>query len=282
MIDFLAQAKEHLKATFDLPFPDGLALSDHWQRKQKELYDYALSVTDPLEAIRWAQIHEHSTFNHRRECSEESVTRQIRALEKRHDFCWATSPYSESDISARDLVTVDGKLASNILCWHLEMLLTARRYNRLYQVAEIGSGLGELARLAEFHNNKNMIYVLIDLPASLFFARLFLELASQENNSGCGLHRLLPVQMVEQEMGPFDCVISQGSMQEMSPEFVAYWCKFIDRMTTCFISLNYPEMPIALPPAWECVHRERSDGNAELKLILDAVRIFEERVYVKR
>ena len=101
-------------------------------------------------------------------------------------------------------------------------------------------------------------YILCDLPESLFQAEVFLEATCPTTSFA-----FLPVQHACKLQGcHVDVVINQGSMQEMPPAPVQWWCDFIDRTdATVFISLNYGNVPIWPGPAWDLIRSERPGGE---------------------
>ena len=209
----------------------------------------AMYSPSSVETIRWAQVQANSGFNHRTGWDAARVQERHELFTAAYpEFEWgvlAESPYS----LPASLGWLEGRLVSSILYWHLAPIACLWRHlnGQKVRIAEIGPGIGELARLAPLGLNVHH-YTLIDFPESLRFARTFLDIHSARSL----LYRYMGVDQLPSSH-PCEVVIDQGSMAEMPAETINEWCRWMDDSEAkAFYSLHAPETPITL--GWPVVH----------------------------
>lgn len=179
-----------------------------------------------------------------------------------NEFLWLKSKLDaaqENRRSINDRVAIladnNDQLVSDMLFWHLRSVFSAQTWcGETARVLEIGGGYGAFARLWLLTNIKPCErYVIVDIPESLFFAEVCLrdEFGDEVgyflgDDPGTRL-LLVPTTKFAEFKGKIDIVVSVGSLQEMSTEWVILYMDWLDRSgAQSFYSLNYGGSPIGL------------------------------------
>jgi len=226
-----------------------------WNNWRKNLYESAGKLISCHQCLHFAQ--QSVPFDHR-EVFIDKVSAVYYALSS-HEFAWAVdllklgeNPKSISDTVGHIADMPDDEtFYSNIYFWHLRPLLLCENYvSERRRVAEIGGGYGGLARLWLKGTDVEK-YFIIDLPETLFYAEV--ALTDEFGEGAVGYFEgsdpgtrvvLVPVTRLHQFDSTVDLVINQGSMQEMSDVWVAYYMGLLDKLNAKFFySLNYMGSP---------------------------------------
>ncbi len=241
-------------------YPPGLEIAPWWRQLQHANIAAIKSFKTAEEAVLWAQS--SVSFDHRiyeKQAATEVVNFRIKELEVLFpDFSLEQHPeiqesaYSHSD----SIIEVNGKRLSSIYLYHLNFYLRITQcfgsQRPLRTVMEIGSGYGSLARIFK-SARKDMTYIMVDLPESLFYAQNFLTLnfpdAKTKYVDSVQNFELsdydfvfVPVQFchVLQDR-EIDIAINTGSLPEMPDAAIKFWMNFIQNTTQVklFYSWNY-------------------------------------------
>ncbi len=257
------------------PVPPGLAANTFWARVQDEFAQVIPGFNNPAEVIHWGQAHTHTGFNHRGHLSHADAETMLDAVHwKFAPFSlWATELGESQWSDPTTVVLHKGRALSNIFFWHLAAYLTCMEHlpglQRPERILEIGTGIGELARIWKTQH-PGIQYVLIDLPASLFFADVYLRANFPDAIFAYGADGdpgadfwMLPVQdWYVAFQHPYGLAVNQGSMQEMTDETVAAWCLSLDRASDirAFYSMNGSGTPLRLE-SFRLVHEAVAPGD---------------------
>lgn len=149
--NILERARRHYLLVREQPLPAGLEVHSDWISRGSQADRAILDMSSVQEVVHYAQRHEKSGFNHRKDRADADVPLKYKLLRERFpDFDLASSDLVESPLSRIQTIHwVDGKPYSNIFFWHLNAYLACCRWlcSAPKTVLEIGSGLGELARI---------------------------------------------------------------------------------------------------------------------------------------
>jgi putative sugar O-methyltransferase len=257
----IEEARAHYFSATGLPYPEAFELSERWSHWSQLSADKITAFGSTEEAIHYAQRclgfeHRHSAKN-----SKSHWAQYDDAL--RSDFPDQTDlirRLTESPLSHPATVAdFRGRPMSNVMFWHAyEFLTTYCRVGDVETVAEIGGGIGVLARLWLENSSNLKTYLLTDFPESLFYAELYLShhfpainLHYITEDDGLealdkGTIILCPAQLADKLKGiNVDFAINSGSMQEMTEGAMLWWCDWLEAgEINYFYSLNYGLQPI--------------------------------------
>jgi len=245
-----------------VPYPDGYVVSAHWDRKQGGFARAALLLDDPRHVVLCAQYGHLSGFDHRI-IGDPATARAIisdKFVEIEKDFGILLPEHSLGEDSpfsiSSSMENFDGLKYSNIFLSHLQYYLRLRKsvLGEFDRVLEIGGGYGGLARI--FQAQRQLQYIIVDLPGSLVFSYTFLRLNFPEATfctitTGDELSRsggdktdfvFVPPQFLSCLAGlDVDVVVNTGSMQEMPQETVDFFMNYIQSLMKVryFYSHNY-------------------------------------------
>lgn len=168
------------------------------------------------------------------------------------------TPYSD----LASLVHIGDNLVSNILYFHLRALLHIIKWQPdSLDICEIGGGYGDTARIWLSEDQFNgRSYTIIDLPGSLFFAEIFIGLtvpnatiiycnSVNDLPSSTRTNKtvyLIPIHQhfLSAELD-FDFIFNTGSMGELDPGWVDFWCSWLDnQQSDLFYSCNLFGNPV--------------------------------------
>lgn len=176
--DILADAKNHFHAVKDDPWPSNLPLSREWVDRSRDNATNVDIFASVEEAILYAQNLGKSGFNHRGDADKSSIENKLRIFSETFpDMDLRKSQLSDSMLSVpRSLYMWYGRPISTIFFWHVHVALTTLRHfnSSPERIMEIGAGCGELARHLKMLV-PDVHYVIIDIPASLFYSEVFLR-----------------------------------------------------------------------------------------------------------
>jgi hypothetical protein len=269
-VDALAQAKANFLSVVNHPYPQGLTVSDWWtERKTK----FAKAISD-FESV-GAVIHSaqnNSGFDHRVIKEEKKLAvvnyklSELRAQFPGVDLLGSPGLRESSFSIPESLVPLSADLnVSSISLTHFYFYLRSFCCLPLSghrRVLEIGTGYGGLSRIFRLEQ-RDLTYVLVDLPESLFCAEVFIRANFPDAKIFyCEFKDCLPdidqydfvfvpAQNVEVLTGlSFNLVINTGSLQEMTESSVFFWMRFIQETikTDYFYSWNYFLNPKYLLP----------------------------------
>ena len=260
--EMLSRAKDCLEKVWQAPYPETYEVGAWWRGIQEKNYQTIQEFDDASKAILYAQNGANSGFDHREKNIQRNIRLvlfRLRQLERNFPgfFFQQHQHLCESPVSdPATIVELGGVGYSNIfLChanYYLRTMLTYGGKLHHGQVLEIGGGYGALARVFKIMGTPAQ-YFIIDLPESLFYAQVFLQMNfpdadirylqqdSDPNLQGAEII-LVPVQSCHLLDGlKFDFVINTGSLQEMPDASVLFWMDFIQNRIhpEMFYSLNY-------------------------------------------
>ena len=168
--------------------------------------------------------------------------------------------FRESPLSHPDtLALMNGRLVSSPMYSHAIHIMRCASLVKPGVVLEIGGGYGAPGRLWTTNRVcRPRIYVDVDFPESLFFAEVYLRsndpsLRVEYLTAEADIERiheepvegptvvLAPIALIESLKSlPVDLVVNTGSLQEMTPEWVEFYCGWLDRIRAGhFYSSNY-------------------------------------------
>jgi len=293
MVDtIINRAKAHYQAVKDIPLAFELGHGwDNYRQRNREF----IPVADTVETvIHRAQNHDLTGFNHRRVATRDQMYLMLSTLaEEFPAFSLDGSQLEDSPYSdPATLHLVQQRTLSNIFFWHLLPYLTIVTHvvDKPVRILEVGSGLGELARLFRLATRwpNEFFYVLCDIPESLFYADVWLNVhfpdeahylidpAEYWRPPSYPGFLLLPVQFCHVLKGTAFCVaVNQGSMQEMAPEAIGHWLRvFHQAQTKWFYSLNRHDTCFQWPEGWAEIYRKVNpllstlESNVDLELVM--------------
>ena len=222
---------DHYNEAVKLPYPPELQLTDIW----KEVRNVIRSVIKARPSVEQViQISQGVKFNHRTPASP--IIFMLKELfEKKYpgiSLGPGDSLYSRNET----LLPYNGITLSNIYFWHLShyYACATRLPYAPINIAEIGSGIGELARLWRLMG-RNVFYTLIDFPEALFMAEVYLRANFPNDMHG---FKFVPIQKAHKIKNHFDLVINIGSLQEQRTASVKYWMGWIQSRADYFYSFN--------------------------------------------
>ena len=251
-------AKDHLAFARTIECPSGFG-DDYgrWEQVSEEMgKDIRDFSGDTVEVLRYAQNGLH--FDHRRK-TDPKVLRNWMAI-LAYEYPWffdkflemTDDPDSEPDTVVQS--HVNSNLLSNMLLWHARSLFTICTHILPKTVVEIGGGYGAFAKLWLTSNIAPCDrYVIVDIPESLFFSEVYLtkcfgDQVGYWNGADPGTKIVLvPLQSLANgiDIGSIDLVISMGSMQEMSDQWVSFFQDWLDKVDAKFFySMNYAGQPV--------------------------------------
>ncbi len=209
---------------------------------------------DSNTVLRYAQNGLH--FDHRRK-TDPKVLRDWMAI-LAYEFPWFFDKFLEmeddADSEPETIIKnhINGKPLSNILLWHARCLFSICSHITPRTVLEIGGGYGAFARLWLTSNIAPCDrYYIVDIPESLFFAEAYLRKHFgdsvgywKDRDPGTKIV-LIPLPSLKDIDLSVDLVISMGSMQEMTNNWVKFYMDWLDRIkVTFFYSINYAGQPL--------------------------------------
>lgn len=250
-------AEQHLNAAVvaDSDFPH----IGRWKSWAEKMRGEIPQLSTAQEVLHYAQC--VMPFTHIAPTAEEVLNRSYALL--RTEFPWLEHTLkmtSENVLSSPDRLAYvkdndanDSQYVSNMFFWHMRSVFVAQTWcDSTERVLEIGGGYGAFARLWLLSNVKPCErYVIVDIPESLFFAEVCMR---QEFGNDVGYFLdsdpgtrilLVPTTRLVQFKDNIDLVISIGSLQEMSPQWVMAYMKWLDDSSAqSFYSLNYAGCPL--------------------------------------
>lgn len=258
--DILMFAKRCFESAIEVDYPEFFSVGSWWKNIQMKNRKSIRNFKNCGEAVLYAQKGSFSGFDHRERNAKSIIDFKINEL-KRLFPGFLFEEYAELQESIysdkNSLEEINGSFKySNIFLTHLyHYLRTTFNFNtksKIRRVIEIGGGYGALARIFKIMN-RDITYMIIDLPESLFFAHVFLSLnfpnasiAYINENKKIDLDKydfvLIPVQFYQSlSNDEFDIVINTGSLQEMPDITVKFWMDFIQKFigVKMFYSFNY-------------------------------------------
>ena len=263
ILDFSRNCFEN---AFDVPYPEGFRIVTKWIDIQKKNYEAIRNFNNAMEAIIYAQDGSMSGFDSRRNMHGRGRGDSLHFLHFKAQELERTFPgftlkghpnLRESHYSdPGSLVEIQGISYSSAfltnLSFCLRSILTFGQESRIKRIVEIGGGYGASARIFKILN-PSVRYVLIDLPESLFFTQVFINLNFPEAKTRYVNSKkkidvdqydfiFVPVQFCESIAGgDFDIAIDTRSLQEMPTTTVKYWMNFIENIINVkmFYSFNY-------------------------------------------
>ena len=257
----IEEARAHYFSAADLPYPEAFELSERWSHWSRLSADKIVAFASTKEAVHYAQQYLGFEHRHSADNSKSHWPEYDDALKS--DFPDQTDlieRLSESPLShPKTVADFHGRTMSNVMFWHAyEFLATYCRVGDVGAIAEIGGGIGVLARLWLENSSKLKTYILTDFPESLFYAELYLRHHFPETtlhyvteSDGCealdeATIILCPAQLAGNLEGiGVDLAINSGSMQEMTEGAMLWWCDWLESGDiSYFYSLNYGLQPI--------------------------------------
>jgi putative sugar O-methyltransferase len=171
------------------------------------------------------------------------------------DFKEYIRSFAETPMSLPETTTtLNGRLVSAPLLWHMRVVMAISRLCRPRSILEIGGGYGAPARVwmtNQLHCPDH--YIDVDFPESLFFTEVYLRLTLPEcavlyihgdTVPATGNDKtimLCPIAHYHNILADeVDLTVNTGSMQEMSDEYVSFYMDAIQN-ANCdnFFSFNY-------------------------------------------
>lgn len=168
--------------------------------------------------------------------------------------------FTESPLSHPDtLAYLNNRLVSSPMLSHMVHIMRCVSMVQPEIVLEIGGGYGAPSRLWMTNGLcRPRIYIDVDFPESLFFSEVYLKandpsLRVEYLKSSTDLQQILkdsadvptvilaPITLIDLLKSlPIDLVINTGSLQEMTEEFVDFYCRWLDQGNVeHFYSSNY-------------------------------------------
>lgn len=254
----IEEAKRCFKSVYQIPYPDRYSIGSWWKSIQEKNFEVISKFATPEEVILYAQNGALTGFDHRQK-DFSIIDHKLREISRIFPFFHLEDyPYlRESQFSDSNTIKkVKGVPYSNIFLTNVNYYLRStsvfKKINDIKTILEIGSGYGGLARVFKLMI-PGVAYILIDLPESLFYAQIFLQLNFPESKC-CYVTSekkinikdfdfiFVPIQYYESIKGKqVDLVINTGSLQEMPDITVKFWMDFIQTIisTKYFYSFNY-------------------------------------------
>jgi putative sugar O-methyltransferase len=258
------QARAHYRVASALPQEDQPEHGQRWLAFQNRMRRMIEQLSTQSEALHFAQT--RINFEHRGSIRREGLFCRMYQDELGVEFPQYASQitaFSDLDGSAQDTsYFLDGRPVSNVTFYLARIVLSCLSLVPAPKVvAEIGGGYGAPARA--WLNNPicpPQLYIIIDLPESLFFAETtlrrefgdqavrYVDASRRLNEAEIGSARVLlcPVACLPALSGlHLDLVVNTGSLQEMSAAWSAFYMDWIDRQAPgAFYSLNYFAQPL--------------------------------------
>jgi len=257
----IEEARAHYVDAAKLRYPQTFELSERWSHWSHLSADRIAVFASTEEAIHYAQQYLGFEHRHSADNSKSHWPKYDSALKADFpDQIDLIERLSESPLShPKTIADFHGRAMSNVMFWHAyEFLATYCPLGDVGAIAEIGGGVGVLARLWLENSNKLKTYILTDFPESLFYAELYLRHHFSETDihyvtesDGCDVLDkatifLCPAQLAGNLEGiGVDLAINSGSMQEMTEDAMLWWCDWLENGDIkYFYSLNYGLQPI--------------------------------------
>jgi hypothetical protein len=235
-------AQEHMEASIREENPGRWGF---WTEKMRAAIP---QLNTPLEVLNYAQT--KLPFTHLEACAFDLLYSANTILG--FEFPWLSAKQNEAyePVGSANVWSDRRRSVSNMMLWHLRSVFAAQTWcQSTARVAEIGAGYGAFARLwlmADIRPCER--YVIIDLPESLFFSEVCLR---QQFGDDVGYFpqqskiTLVPVAQLGNFKDDIDLVLNIGSFQEMSPDWVDRYMKWMDTTAAkSFYSLNYCGTPL--------------------------------------
>ena len=258
MVDeIIVDARRHLAQSlaFKVSSPD---YGSRWQPQVEAMRRDISALTDPIACLHYAQ--QNITFDVRNRFPADPMMLQFLEWAVENEFpqyAWALAKLSDNPLSRPDTLGVfKGRTnISNALFYHARTVLAGITYaDKPRRVLEIGAGYGEIARV--WVNNPVACaesYVIVDIPECLFFSEIALRTEFGRDVGYFDGHDpgtkilLVPIPYLAKLNRACDLVISSGSMQETTDEWVDFYMTWLkDYDTHYFYSINYAAQPLSV------------------------------------
>ena len=230
---------------------DGFHRSGIWKRNSRGLLSVMNSKMSPIDKIsKILDGHPFSSGVDVKYPSVDNSDNQVTKAEVEWSIEYVKSTYGVDVWEDTDLressfwregksVTIDGNRFSSDFCRHLFCFLEIQKYcESVTKVVELGSGIGNLARIFKMKQPKTQ-YFFIDIPESLYYGFMFMRLnfpdcsykvvLDEETSSFEGFDFVfVPTKYVKVLYNQyFDLLINECSLGEMNQSMIEYWFDFI-------------------------------------------------------
>ena len=236
-------ALEHYHESKNLPYPSEIEPTMLWAAELEAIREAAEKSPSESELILLGQ---NRRYNHRRKAGP--LLFMIKDLFEKKFPGVSLYPGESTHCAANSVTAYNEFLLSDIYFWHLAHYHTVMQtigeleYND--DVVEIGSGLGELARIWMLLQPQTR-YTLVDFPESLLIAEAFLrknfphtEIAYHPELRPLNGFYLVPIQSATKVGMDHAIVLNIASLQEQRTAAVKYWMRWIESGARYFYSFN--------------------------------------------